>query len=54
MGSASVFDLFSAAYSQAAPGDVGAHIEKVDMAPSLRERERRTFGATIFLPNVQH
>ena len=54
MGSPAVFDLFGAPYSEAVPDDLGAHIEKAGMAPALRERQRRTFGATIFLRNVQH
>ncbi|WP_426107898.1 PilW family protein [Massilia sp. TSP1-1-2] len=54
VGSAAVFDLFGAAYSAAAPGDLGVHVEKANMALPLRDRERRTFSSTIQLRNVAH
>ena len=54
VGSASVVDLFGAAYSTAAPADVGVRIGQADIAAPLRERERRSFSSTIMLRNVAH
>ena len=49
-----VYDLFGAAYSDNAAGarDTGARLDKQQMAPTLRNRERRTFEATILLRNA--
>lgn len=51
VGGPTVFNLFGAAYSGAAGSDVGVRIDKTDMAPPLRDRERRSFSTTILLRN---
>lgn len=51
---AAVIDLFGVAYSKAAGAvDRGTRLTKAGLAPELRERERRTFSATILLRNPQ-
>lgn len=52
-GEAAVFDLFGPAYSEAAgSADAGVRILEAQLAPALRTRERRAFGATILLRNA--
>ncbi|QYF93889.1 PilW family protein [Massilia sp. PAMC28688] len=48
----SLYELFGAAYSQFAGGsDQGTRLLRTDLAPSLRQRERRVFRSTILLRN---
>lgn len=50
---AGVFELFGPGYRQAGgAGDAGTRIAEDDMTPSLRQRERRAFAATILLRNA--
>jgi type IV pilus assembly protein PilW len=51
IGAPTLFNLFGAAYSEAARGDTGVRIDVNSMAPALRERARRSFSATILLRN---
>ena len=51
VGADSVLHLFGAAYSAGAAGDIGVRVDKASMKPALRDRERRTFSATILLRN---
>lgn len=51
-GKEAVFDLFGAAYADAAAGrDEGVRIDEALMTPSMRNRERRGFSAAILLRN---
>ena len=54
VGAPSVWHLFGAAYSNASAGDLGVRLDQAQMAPALRERERRVFSSTILLRNQLH
>ena len=51
VGAPPVLHLFGAGYSAAAQGDAGTSVDQGAMTQALRERERRTFSATILLRN---